>query len=371
MTSSDLVNGRVGKAIDFDGSNDYLSASNSLSLRPTSVSLLAWYYPRSNCTGRFTIGKMCMDKWGNYDACSYGFGKTDSGSPANYTGMFERDDNLWTDPTKGPYMLNTWHFLATTHDGSSSAKVYVDGVIGDPPTIGVQALRYTGATNFYIAASHSGTGSGINRWTSCIVDEVWVVNGVLNASYIQILYNNQYSPSTFLSVGSEENSSITWTTWNDAGNPDTSYPWIWDFDFPDGIGYYKFYSLGKRSGSADELTPDTSDAECYYMIQSKIVNTGSTDIRGYLLIQVQYLPACEQCDWVVDLDTVNETTSRMIPAGQQLALDTIFNGLVNTDDLVHGAGPYRVYVAFRGPSGNVLRTNDETELEAWWQFSKT
>ena len=370
MTSSDLVNGRVGKAIDFDGSNDYLSASDSASLKPTSVSLLAWYYPRANSTGMWDIGKMCMDKWGNYDGCSYGleYGRF---IPLNYTGRFETSDNTQTNPAKGSYTLNNWHFLATTHDGASSAKVYVDGVVGNPPTVGVQALRYNGAMNFYIAASHSGVGSGINRWTSCIVDEVWVINGVLNESYIATLYNNQYSPSTFMSCGSEENSSITWMAWNNAGNPDTSYPWSWSFDFPNSTGYYKFYSIGEKSGSVDELTPDTPDAQCHYMIQSKIVNTGSTDIRGYLLIQVQYLPACEQCDWVVDHDTVNETTPRTINAGQQLALDTIFNGLVNTDDLVHGAGPYRVYVAFRDPEGNILKTNTGSELKAWWLFNKT
>ena len=370
MTSSDLVNGRVGKAIDFDGSNDYLSASDSASLKPTSVSLLAWYYPRSNCTGRFDIGKMCMDIWGNYDACSYGFVKGSIKPSTNYTGIFERNDNTQTNPTKGIYTLNAWHFLATTHNGTSSAKVYVDGVVGNPPTVGVQALRYNSATNFYIAASHTGVGSGINRWTSCIVDEVWVINGVLNESCIETLYNNQYSPSTFIFCGSEENSSITWMAWNTAGNPDTSYPWSWSFDFPNGTGYYKFYSLGKRSGSADEIIPDTPDAQCHYGNQSKLVNTGSTDIKGYLLMQIQFYNETSGT-WVLDNDTVNETSPRTINSGSQLGLDTIFNGKIRASDLTHGAGTYRVYTAFRDPEGNILKTNTGSELEAWWQFSKT
>ncbi len=107
-----------------------------------------------------------------------------------------------------------------------------------------------------------------------------------------------------------------------------------------------------------------------YRNQSKIKNTGSTDIKGYLLIQVQYYNST-QGKWLVDNDTINETTTRTITSGNQLALDTIFNGHVRASDLTHGTGTYRVYTAFRDPEGNILRTNDDTELEAWWQFSKT
>lgn len=102
-----------------------------------------------------------------------------------------------------------------------------------------------------------------------------------------------------------------------------------------------------------------------YRNQSKIKNTGSTDIKGYLLIQVQYDDVGQ---WVVDNDTINETTPRTITPESQLALDTIFNGLVKTSDLSHGYGMYRVYAAFRDPDGDVLVTDDETVLEAWYEF---
>jgi hypothetical protein len=107
-----------------------------------------------------------------------------------------------------------------------------------------------------------------------------------------------------------------------------------------------------------------------YRNQSKIKNTGTTDINGYLLIQVQYYNS-SQGKWLVENDTINETAPRTITSGNQLALDTIFNGHVRASDLTHGAGTYRVYTAFRGPEGNILRTNNDTNLEAWWQFSKT
>jgi hypothetical protein len=107
-----------------------------------------------------------------------------------------------------------------------------------------------------------------------------------------------------------------------------------------------------------------------YRNQSKIKNTGTTNIKGYLLIQVQFYNA-SQGKWFVDKDTINETSPRTINSGNQLALDTIFNGHVRASDLTHGTGTYRVYTAFRGPEGTVLKTDSGVELKAWWQFSKT
>ncbi|MCU0849755.1 MAG: hypothetical protein MUC80_00585 [Candidatus Thermoplasmatota archaeon] len=107
-----------------------------------------------------------------------------------------------------------------------------------------------------------------------------------------------------------------------------------------------------------------------YRNQSKIKNTGSTDIKGYLSIQVQFYNST-QGKWLVDNDTINETTTRTITSASQIALDVIFNGHVRASDLTHGTGTYRVYAAFSDPEGNILRTDDDVDLEAWWQFSKT
>ncbi len=107
-----------------------------------------------------------------------------------------------------------------------------------------------------------------------------------------------------------------------------------------------------------------------YRNQSKIKNAGSTDIKGYLLVQIQFYNST-QGKWLLDDDTINETTTRTITSGNQLALDTIFNGHVRASDLTHGTGIYRVYTAFRDPAGNILRTNDDVDLETWWQFNKT
>jgi hypothetical protein len=112
-----------------------------------------------------------------------------------------------------------------------------------------------------------------------------------------------------------------------------------------------------------------------YRNQSKIKNTGSTNFKGYLLIQLQYN---NSGTWILDNDTVNETFPRTINISDQLALDRVFNFRVRASSLKHGTGTYRVYAAFRDPDGNILRTETvsggtagSAELKAWWQFTKT
>ena len=257
--------------------------------------------------------------------------------------------------------------------------------------------------------------------------------------------------------------STDWIVWNDASNPDTTYPWSWDFDFPYGNGYYEFFSHGACQGYYEEYA-SVADARCFFIpikisdpypsdgsvgveisptlniavshdegknmsitwysnssgswlafgsnssvgngtyhqdfvnasmngqwwfwkvdvsdgvdfvvsnvfkfytgCESKIVNTGSYDFSGFLLMQVQYNDSGE---WVVDTTVVNDSL-KVINSSEQLALDQFFNGEVNTDDLSYGDGMYRVYVAFRDPYGNVLQNDDESYLETWAEFDVT
>ncbi|MFH1100739.1 MAG: hypothetical protein V1726_01720, partial [Methanobacteriota archaeon] len=129
--------------------------------------------------------------------------------------------------------------------------------------------------------------------------------------------------------------------------------------------WYVTVSDGANTTASDVYTFDTN-------IQSKITNTGTTNISGYLLIQVQFYNETLE-EWVVANDTVNETTQRRINVSEQLALDQFFNGKVNTSDLLdeYGPGWYRVYAAFRDPYGEALVCDDETVLAAWYEFEIT
>ncbi|MFO7677834.1 MAG: C25 family cysteine peptidase [Thermoplasmatota archaeon] len=185
--------------------------------------------------------------------------------------------------------------------------------------------------------------------------------------------NVSISPTLSINVSDAEGDSMNITWYSNSSGSWTS------FGTNNSVGngtYYQSFSNASVNGqwwywkvnvSDGSNTLESSVYKFYTGVQSKIFNTGSTNISGYLLIQVEFFSGT-QLIWVLDNDTINETTPRTINVGEQLALDLIFNGEISTDDLTHGDGTYRVYAAFRDPDGDVLICDDETLLAAWYEF---
>jgi len=85
--------------------------------------------------------------------------------------------------------------------------------------------------------------------------------------YVDTIYINATTGGT----------GFNWTEWSNSSNPDTGGPWSWDFDFPDGEGYYGFYSIGKKAGFSDELAPSSADAICKYNLAPTLTGEGPSD----------------------------------------------------------------------------------------------
>jgi len=85
-----------------------------------------------------------------------------------------------------------------------------------------------------------------------------------------------------------------WIEWVNSTNPDESSPWNWDFEFPNGTGYYEFYSIGKKSGLSDETVPGSADAICHYqapndapVLSNESPTNGSTGISLNPTLSIQ------------------------------------------------------------------------------------
>jgi hypothetical protein len=139
-------------------------------------------------------------------------------------------------------------------------------------------------------------------------------------------------------------------------------------------GYYIIDGCSYGSLWPDDLGIDSGANFAIYcsytessQADSEINNTGDTNNSGYLLMQIQYN---DSGTWIVEDDTINETTPRTINSSEYLELQDIFNGIVNTSvNLSHGSGVYRVYVALRDPNGNVLINDDSTYMNASYEFT--
>ncbi len=309
--------GKIGIAFAFDGINDYISVADDTSLKPTDVTLEAWFRSQeTDGANGYPLGKACDDYWGNADGKSYSFYRRQTGDDY-VTGVFERHSSQQHE-SLGQYTIsnNTWYYLSLTFEEvGDDGNFYVDSVLnGTEGSCHSSVLKYTDAWDFLMGGSRQGAGSEktVNTFYKCSIDEVRISAVARNSSWIAASYHTMNDSTDFLTWGSERS----------------------------------------------------------HRNQSKLTNIGSTTISGYLLVQLQYYNET-QGKWVVDHDTINETTPRTINSSEQLALDLLFNGQVTTDDLSNGDGTYRVYAAFRDPDGNILQTEDETYLVSSYEFDVT
>ena len=126
---------------------------------------------------------------------------------------------------------------------------------------------HTGSENLNI--NYYNGGSWVNLGT--ISSTGWnnfTASGLISSTYtIQLIGVTESSDSI---QDNWDIDCIYLHTWNSTGGPygwtkfgtDTSHPWIWSFDYPIGIGYYQFYSIGQKSGLSKEIAPAFPDAIC-------------------------------------------------------------------------------------------------------------
>jgi hypothetical protein len=206
MNSSNLVEGKGGKCLQFDGINDYVGAPDSGSLCPTNVMLSGWYKPIEFGEGGYVISKCSFDYWGNADGHTYGF-RISSDNILDAT--FEREDSQQYDVTDNfSTYLNQWYYLTLTYDDTANiGSLYVNGVLhGSVSQCHSTVLWYNQPWDFIIGASkqHEGSSKIPNYFQNCAVDEVHVLNTAKTSGWIATEYNNQNDPLSFLSFGPEE-----------------------------------------------------------------------------------------------------------------------------------------------------------------------
>jgi hypothetical protein len=163
------VDGKYGKALSFDGVNDYVEVPQSSSLDiVNSVSVAAWVYPKA-----FPASGVILGRW--YDGTD-----PDRGivfqliSDSFHFGVID-DNNRLLVPFS--FEMNKWYYLAATWNGLVS-RVYINGIeIGSRSTSGI----------FINQNLSLGIGSDINPFAWCFngtIDEVTFYNRALSQEEI-------------------------------------------------------------------------------------------------------------------------------------------------------------------------------------------
>jgi len=177
MEAADWVAGKRGKALSFDGVNEYVKVINPTELNSTgAITLSAWIKPTNLSDYHAIAGK----------------GNSNTGEPyamlLSGTSLYFRISGSFGDSnnnTGGTVQLNQWQHLVATFDSSTGAKKgYINGSLVIDATVAGTLKSET--SNFYIGVQ----GNEVNSLFNGSIDEVRIYNRALGASEVTYLYES-------------------------------------------------------------------------------------------------------------------------------------------------------------------------------------
>ncbi|UCF12670.1 MAG: DUF2341 domain-containing protein, partial [Thermoplasmatales archaeon] len=226
---------------DFNGTS--LTKAHSTSLRSSNDYLTSteiWYILNPNI-GTYT---MRINYTGTVNDCSVG-------AISLFNVSQESPEAVNSNTNEGPNQIST--DITTLSNGSIVIDVAHCG--------NAQAFTQgSGQIEFFDeTAASSGTAGSYKILTNAGTTTMWEnVSSANRLSHVVVAFSPVSTPQG---------------KWINNSNPDTTYPWSWNFDFPNSTGYYEFYSIGNKTGSPIELTPTIADALCHYQVTEQYTLT--------------------------------------------------------------------------------------------------
>jgi len=159
------VAGKIGAALEFDGSDDYVDCGNDPSLNINDrITVAAWVKTTSTAHGYFVSKGTAWDEIGHYAiGQEYNVPMTFQFEIAGSGGTVELDSNIAVNDGQ-------WHYIVGTYD-DPVVKVYVDGVEENTMR---ESSRLTGSTVGGLTIGQRG-----GNIISGIIDEVRIYNRAL------------------------------------------------------------------------------------------------------------------------------------------------------------------------------------------------
>ncbi|MFW9956422.1 MAG: hypothetical protein ACFFCT_00005, partial [Candidatus Odinarchaeota archaeon] len=208
--------GKMGVGQRFDGSNDQIVISSTESLNPSGdVELSGWFKLDTTFDSASTTTRLLFEKYldGNNDMHIALVGQDYDRYPTTPAGslVFKVENDAagqrykWT--TSRTWTAGTWYFFSCTIDSGTpnNNKIYISAVDSTSGTSGSLAsahLTYSG--DWGIGGGLIDNVAGYYAWYDGVIDEVRVSNTIRSGAWRAGSYSNQLNPSSFYSVGSEQ-----------------------------------------------------------------------------------------------------------------------------------------------------------------------
>lgn len=197
MTSGDLVAGQLsGYALDFDGSDDYLTVGDSDELDTwISQTIQLWIKTTNTTHGKAFLSKLAPGA-GTDGGWAMNFDNSACTTCAIYL-TYNGTSATTIARTTSSVSSGNWVMLHGTQDAGTRADIYFNGSSegNDTSTSGIS--RGTHVVN---QASRGNTGVKI----ATLIDEARIRNDALSSGWISTEFNNQNGSSAFMTFGTEE-----------------------------------------------------------------------------------------------------------------------------------------------------------------------
>jgi 6-phosphogluconolactonase (cycloisomerase 2 family) len=244
---------------------------------------------------------------------------------------YSTDNNTWGGwVNNGTDTASPWSRVMTFSNGTGYYEFY--------------SRAYDNATNFEAAPGSKDAMCGYD--TTAPTSSVDAISPYLNTTgSIQLTATATDALSGVKNVtlwyrSSADNSS--WGSWMQ-NITDVNSPWAWTYTFPNGTGYYEFYSIAKDNATNSESAPGTADALCRYnpvvTTAPTITTNASTGVEETNATLWGYLQDNGSADttcWFL-LDMVNPPTTDKNVSQGVIANETEFSyDTINALELVRG-----------------------------------
>ena len=175
-TSTGVGAGKIGQALNFDGSNDFVNVADSPFDFTGDFSISAWVYPENIAAGLHIVSK--------YEAGAYALTTSEAGFASKFNFVVRDGTSAKFAATNNVGNNNTWHHLVGAVSGTS-VKLYLDGVLQTTQGTLVSAV----STTNYPLSIGVNPGATYANFFDGRIDEVRVYNRALSANEVNRLYN--------------------------------------------------------------------------------------------------------------------------------------------------------------------------------------
>jgi len=196
------MTGQVDGAVYFDDpAHRWFGTTSANNITTEDVTISAWIKTNETTVSRGLLGK---PKVGSQPYGGYGFGTQVSGGNSYLDFRWHADSyyDRSVTATTNPLNDNAWHHVVVTATRSASGptKLYVDGNLVMTDTQSNSDTWDSSGELFHMGDANWGyTGF----WYDHGMDEVRIATATRSECWIQTEYNNQNSPATYVTLGSE------------------------------------------------------------------------------------------------------------------------------------------------------------------------